>query len=761
MERPTRRLRAGALIATMSAVALLASGVGSALAAGVPEVTPLGAAPRTMESARLNARVDPNDLPTTYQFEYGAGQSYGATVPAVAAPAGEGSIAVLVSAEIDGLQPASTYHFRVVATNSAGTVVGDDATFRTRSLAEATPQDRGIELVNPPDKGEQNVQKPVYQALAMTTFGDSNHMLWALGAGAPGANTGTGNAFLSTRTPDGWVSRSVVPPADRLIGGGSSRYDLLKASNDFSRFLFQVNEGLGPTPFDYVRGEFDASGLPDATTLYSYPDLVNQDEARAHILGDGTLTRVITSETDDGHIYEIGSGALRMVDVLPGGEPSPCGGGDVQNDRRTLSDNGKSAFFSAQPTLPCGSSQPQLYRRDLDLKTTELISEPFAGVAQQSEVVAVAADGLAAVQLTASTLTAEDANSVSDLYMWVHGEGNRCLTCEATNATGKGVFADPRRTSGAFVSSDFSHVYFESRGRLIPGVGSENGTGPQGATLTNLYVWDEQDIRFVGTVAASGSGPQLSQAGTAISDDGEVFAFVSIVPPTTDPQNECVTEGFTEVHPCLQAYRFEAASNSLECVSCSTDGITDGEIYTGQRINQILRMSADGRTVAFQTKAALLSEDVNGTGDAYVWHDGTLALITDGETIFGPADSQPVVWSIDDSGANIYFSVAGQLTRFEDDALANLYDARIGGGFSPPAPPAHCAEDSCQGPLTPAPGVSPPGSANFVGPGNPAPRLQKHKRNRRHQAHRKKKRKRGKRMAAHHNHIHNRAEAGR
>ncbi len=59
------------------------------------------------------------------------------------------------------------------------------------------------------------------------------------------------------------------------------------------------------------------------------------------------------------------------------------------------------------------------------------------------------------------------------------------------------------------------------------------------------------------------------------------------------------------------------------------------------------------------------------------------------------ADGRDVLFSLDDPG----------LTGFEQDGLANLYDARIGGGFAPPGPPAHCNEESCQGPLLAAPSL--------------------------------------------------------
>src|SRR5262249_21879487 len=65
---------------------------------------------------------------------YGTSPSYGSSTSAVSA--GEGGIAQAVAATLTGLKAGTGYHFRVVATNAAGTVVGSDQTLTT---AKAPP----------------------------------------------------------------------------------------------------------------------------------------------------------------------------------------------------------------------------------------------------------------------------------------------------------------------------------------------------------------------------------------------------------------------------------------------------------------------------------------------------------------------------------------------------------------------------------------------------------------------------------------------
>jgi hypothetical protein len=99
-----------------------------ALAATAPTAI-TGAAKDVKEtSATLTATVDPNGAPTTVRFEYGTSTSYGMASTDQSVD-GDGSKAV--EATVGGLTAKTTYHYRVVATNAAGTVRGRDRTFTT------------------------------------------------------------------------------------------------------------------------------------------------------------------------------------------------------------------------------------------------------------------------------------------------------------------------------------------------------------------------------------------------------------------------------------------------------------------------------------------------------------------------------------------------------------------------------------------------------------------------------------------------------
>jgi len=94
-----------------------------------PTVTTLAASGITAANASLNGMVNPNGGATTTWFQYGTATTYGsfsATNTLAAANTG-----LNVTQLIAGLSPATVYHYRSVATNSAGITYGSDQSFTT------------------------------------------------------------------------------------------------------------------------------------------------------------------------------------------------------------------------------------------------------------------------------------------------------------------------------------------------------------------------------------------------------------------------------------------------------------------------------------------------------------------------------------------------------------------------------------------------------------------------------------------------------
>ena len=86
----------------------------------------------TEDSATLVGVVNPNGQSTTAVFQWGKDQGYASETAAIQGPL-TGMSEQSVTANLSGLKPGQTYHFRVTATSSAGNAYGEDMTFTTRT----------------------------------------------------------------------------------------------------------------------------------------------------------------------------------------------------------------------------------------------------------------------------------------------------------------------------------------------------------------------------------------------------------------------------------------------------------------------------------------------------------------------------------------------------------------------------------------------------------------------------------------------------
>jgi hypothetical protein len=92
---------------------------------------------KSATNASVVGSLNPNGQDTTYHFQWGTTAAYGNTTPLQTLVAGGSTGWHPVYAELTGLSPGSTYHYRLIATNASGSAFGTDQSFTTHGLFSA------------------------------------------------------------------------------------------------------------------------------------------------------------------------------------------------------------------------------------------------------------------------------------------------------------------------------------------------------------------------------------------------------------------------------------------------------------------------------------------------------------------------------------------------------------------------------------------------------------------------------------------------
>jgi len=147
-------------------------------------------------TATLGGTVNPNGQPTTWYVEYGTSTGYGTKTPAV--DAGSGTSPKAVTTGVGGLTAGKTYHFRIVASSSAGTTLGADATFVTAEPPTVTTS--GASSIGPTSATLNGKVDPNGRA---TTYFFDYGTTTAYGAKTSSSSAGSGSSSTN-------VSKSVT-----------------------------------------------------------------------------------------------------------------------------------------------------------------------------------------------------------------------------------------------------------------------------------------------------------------------------------------------------------------------------------------------------------------------------------------------------------------------------------------------------------------------------------------------------------------------
>jgi NHL repeat len=100
---------------------------------GPPRVTIEPVSGITQHEATLHAQINPDQLQTVYRVQYGQTTGYGQETSTESA--GSGSTPGPVSVTLPGLNVGTSYHYRIIAENTAGTTITEDQAFTTLTSA--------------------------------------------------------------------------------------------------------------------------------------------------------------------------------------------------------------------------------------------------------------------------------------------------------------------------------------------------------------------------------------------------------------------------------------------------------------------------------------------------------------------------------------------------------------------------------------------------------------------------------------------------
>jgi hypothetical protein len=586
-------------------------------------------------SARFGTTLNPLTLATRYRFEYGTSTSYGSSIPVPDGSAGAGRQDVSFSALIEGLEPGTTYHYRVVAQNSFGEERGTDHVFTTQteegpgSTAKVI-DGRGWELVSPPDKHGSALEAITREGgLIQAAMGGAG---LAYIAKAPVDSTPAGNRsfaeqqLLATRGAEGWKTADIGTAHEAVAGlRGGELSEYRQFSPDLSAGIV---EPAGATPLSpwatertpYIRessGEYlplvtgcPAMGEACPSTVEEHADVPpgtkfggNEENGRlqtgtgaefkvaapdlAHVLITAPESLVSGFE-NEGHtaVYEWNGGhSLQPVSVLPGGAPvGPTGAAVGQANeivRNALSVDGNHAFFE---------SAQHLYARDLLAGQSVQLDSPEEGVRAgngEAGFQYATPDGADAFFTDAANLThnATGRQGKRSLYLCELAGSVDESSCAAKHAlkdltVGEGGEAADVRGAVIGFSEQGSYAYFVANGRLtnngVPVAGAIQGdceVQEEGGEC-NLYLWHEGVTSLVAVLAG----------GDAADWKAETGADLSTVTARVSPNGQYLA--FMSAQPLTgydnhdassgmrdaEVFLYDAASGRLICASCDPTG---------------------------------------------------------------------------------------------------------------------------------------------------------------------------------------------
>jgi hypothetical protein len=677
----------------------------------------------TEAEATLRATINPSGLETTYrleyipqqQFEEEEGKSFeeGNAVIAGQGTLPKGAEGLAVSAPATGLEPSTTYRYRVFAENTEG----EDAkerTFKTFppeeevgscendvfrfGLSALLPDCRAYELVTPPST---NGRQPSggffgYTFPPSRASSDGNRVSFLIEGGIlPGfesAGAFNGDPYLATRGSEGWNTQSTGPSGKEAVGPIQRGL-----SPDQVYSFWQDLEGSM-----HIRYPDGHSELVGRGSLGADPNISAEraliTEGAGHIIFATNPSTAIELEPNAGPagtatVYDrSAAGPTQVVSLLPGNEPQKAGENATYLG---ASEEGEGVAFEIKGTI---------YLRLHDEETFEVAGPgaKFAGVADEGKRVFYVAGG--------------------DLF---------AFDAEAEETIG---FSSSGNITPVNVATGGTRAYFVSPSVLTGELNPEGEEAEVGEE--NLYLSEEGAISFVGIVTERDVDGETLPSGQQVGGLGlwlEAIKRPAVDPSRTTPagatllfESRANLTGF-ESEGFAQIFRYDATEHRLDCLSCSpteAPPTSDASLQSIQAeqfspepagsLLKIANQSPDGKRAFFQTAEPLVARDIDEQLDVYEWEEEKVGgCETEGGCVYlisGAHSASPdYLWAVSASGDDVFFRTSDILLPRDVESTLSLYDARVEGGFAESRAGVPCTgTDTCQLGPTPSPSLPQP-----------------------------------------------------
>jgi DNA-binding beta-propeller fold protein YncE len=599
----------------------------------------------TADTAVLKAEINPHGLATTCELQYGTSSAYGTTIPCEPATLGSGTSPVPVSASLQGLSPATTYHFRFLAGSPNGTATGPDQTFvfltgpeveqgcsnqalREENGSTALPDCRAYELVTPAGKNGALIDalfagnvKPQISDDGSTVIAPSIQCF----AGTPGCTASRqteGALYGFSRTAAGWMTTPLSPPAS----------------------VFQTSSWWNFNPATQVAlyGVPNANGGDDfyAGSGGSYTDIgpFGEGETSFNRIKETTITADLShvvygiggesvgaaaspwsfdhSPASVPHLYEyVGrdNTSPLLVGVSGGHESTDligiCGTTSPTDGFEPLSRDGHTVFFQTQP---CASGSGANAAKPVPVE--ELFARidgegPGAHTVSISEPDALepVPPNEACTTTTCIANTSQATNFRDGAFEGASGDGSRVFFSSTQQLTDE-ASQDPTKTDTAHSEGGGSSGCFVT-------------TGPNGC---NLYLYDSaapagRHLIDVSAGAGASGGPRV-QGAVAISPDGSHVYFVAkgVLTETPDAEGKSAVEGAENLYLYERDATDPAGSLTFVSALAESDDLWRGH-FGGEQGVGLANVTPDGRYLVFPSRLGLTPDARSGEGPAQIY----------------------------------------------------------------------------------------------------------------------------------------------